>query len=60
MVTVYPDGTAVPRASTLNYSAHRIVPNAVLAKVGAGTFLVRNAGPPVQLVVDAVGYFSAS
>lgn len=58
-VTVYPGGTDRPTASNLNVSAGQVIPNMVLARVGAtGTVLMYNNGGVVDLVADVVGYFT--
>lgn len=56
-LTVYP-GPGRPTASNLNFLAGQIVPNLVIAPVGAaGTILVYNgAGVPVDIVADVMGF----
>jgi hypothetical protein len=56
-ITVFPCGTPIPNSSNLNYLAGSTIPNAVLAKVGAGgrVCLFTNAG--THLIVDINGYF---
>jgi len=58
-VTVYPGGTPLPPASSLNYVGGQVVPNNVIAKVGGFgvVTLFASAGCP-HLVVDIVGYFA--
>ncbi|MGA8726230.1 MAG: hypothetical protein WB565_14450 [Acidimicrobiales bacterium] len=60
-ITVYPDGTARPTVSNLNFSAGETVPNLVVAQVGAdGEVDVFNgSGGKVQLVADASGWFAS-
>jgi len=60
-LTVYPSGVARPLASSLNFLASRIVPNAVVAELGAnGAIEVYNGSPGcTDVVVDVVGYFTA-
>jgi uncharacterized protein (DUF1501 family) len=58
-VTVYPGGTECPTASNLNVSAGQVIPNMVLARLGAdGTVLMYNNAGVVDLVADVVGYFT--
>ena len=58
-VTVYPGGTECPTASNLNVSAGQVVPNMVLARLGAdGTVLMYNNAGVIDLVADVVGYFT--
>ena len=56
-VTVFPCGQSVPLASNLNYVAGQTVPNAVVAKVGAGGKVCINSFAATDLVVDVAGYF---
>jgi alpha-tubulin suppressor-like RCC1 family protein len=58
-VTVYRDGTTRPTASNLNYLAGQVVPNLVIAQVGAGGKVDLYNGSPgtTQLVADVAGYF---
>ncbi|MEY3361396.1 MAG: hypothetical protein RL531_1115, partial [Actinomycetota bacterium] len=59
-VTVYPGGTPLPPASSLNYVAGQVVPNNVIAKVGGfGVVNLFASGGCPHLVVDVVGYFAA-
>jgi hypothetical protein len=57
-LTVYPCGTTRPLASNVNYTAGQVVPNAVLAKVGAGGKVCIYTLAPTHLVVDVNGYTS--
>ena len=59
-VTVYPDGSARPLASNLNFVAGQTVPNLVVAPVGADgkVDLYNGSGGTVQLVADASGWFA--
>ncbi|MBR7839341.1 right-handed parallel beta-helix repeat-containing protein [Actinospica durhamensis] len=61
LITVYPDKTAVPTASNLNYSMSETVPNMVVAKVGTdGRVAFRNTSSgSVELVVDVEGCYSS-
>jgi hypothetical protein len=59
-LTVYPNGTARPLASNLNFVAHQTVPNLVMAKVGAdGKVAVYNGAGSAHVVFDVVGWYSA-
>ena len=58
-VTVYPGGTPLPPASSLNYVGGQVVPNNVIAKVGGfGVVNLYASGGCPHLVVDIVGYFA--
>ena len=57
--TVFPCGEAVPNASNLNFAAGQTVPNAVVAKVGAGGKVCVFAEVPFDLLVDVNGYVPA-
>jgi hypothetical protein len=59
-VTVYPCGEAQPTASNLNFVAGSIVPNAVVAKIGAAGKVCLFVSNDTQLVVDVNGYFPAT
>lgn len=56
--TVWPDGTARPNASNINFLTGMTRANTVVVKVGAGGYvdLYNGSGRPLQLVVD-VGAF---
>ncbi len=59
-LTVFPDGTARPSTSNLNYVAGQTVPNVVIAPVGADgkvDFYNGSTGT-VQVVADVSGYFT--
>lgn len=58
---VYPDGTAMPNASTLNFAAGQTVPNLVTVKLSpAGAIAITNSsGGTVQIVADVSGYYLA-
>lgn len=58
-VTVYPSGTGRPVASNLNATAGQVVPNMVMARLGAdgGAMLFNNSGD-IDLVADVMGYFT--
>jgi hypothetical protein len=59
--TVYPAGDAVPNASNLNFTAGTVIPNLVIAKVGAdGSISIYNAAGSTHFVVDVAGWFANS
>lgn len=55
-LTVYPCGTAVPDASNVNYTTGATVPNAVVAKIGAGGTVCVFTSAESGLLVDATGH----
>jgi hypothetical protein len=57
-VTVFPCGSSPPTASNLNFAAGQTIPNAVLAKVGAGGQVCLYNSAPTHLVVDVNGWFA--
>ena len=59
-LTVYPCGESVPNTSNVNYSAGQVVPNAVLAKVGAGGKVCVRTHAAAHIIVDVSGYVPAS
>lgn len=56
-LVVYPDGTARPNVSLLNFPAGRNVPNLVLAPAGPDRVIdfYNDSSGPVDLVVDTLG-----
>jgi hypothetical protein len=57
-LTVYPDGTSVPNASDVNFTAGRTVPNLVTVRVGTdGKVDIYNSAGDVQVVADLAGYY---
>ncbi len=57
-VTVWPSGVARPTASSLNAEPGQIVPNAVVANVGAdGKVSLYNFAGTTDLLVDVAGWF---
>ena len=56
-VTVFPCGSPRPNASNVNYVAGTTVPNAVLAKVGAGGKVCIYTSGAIHLIVDVSGFF---
>lgn len=59
-VTAYPDGTAKPAVSNLNFSAGQTIANTVIVKVGADGYidLTNTSSAPVDLIADAEGSYS--
>ena len=60
-VSVYPDGTARPGSSNLNFIAGQTVPNLVLVPVGADgqIALTNGSGGTMHLISDVAGYTSS-
>jgi len=57
-LSVYPVGSGVPSASSLNFAAGHNVPNLVTVQVGAdGKVSFYNSSGSVQVVADLAGYF---
>ena len=56
-VTVYPCGSDRPTASNVNYTTGAVIPNAVVAKIGAGGKVCFFVSAATHLVIDANGYF---
>ncbi len=54
---VYPDGTARPNVSLLNFAAGQTVPNLMLAKAGSDGVIdfYNSSSGPIDLLVDTVG-----
>ncbi|MBJ7608074.1 MAG: hypothetical protein JF887_01400 [Candidatus Dormibacteraeota bacterium] len=58
-LTVYPDATAQPLASDLNWVAGQVVPNLAVARLGSnGALAVYNNLGRVDVIVDVFGYWS--
>jgi hypothetical protein len=58
-LTVYPKGSAKPTASSLNWTAGEVIPNAVTVKLGtSGDIDAFNPGGNVDVIIDVAGYFS--
>ena len=58
-ITVYPTGGDRPLASNLNAVAGQVIPNMVLARVGAdGSVAIYNNAGSVDMVADVMGYFT--
>jgi hypothetical protein len=56
-LTVWPAATPKPLASSLNWSAGQIIPNAVTSKLGGGKIGVFNLTGNVDVIVDVGGYY---
>ena len=54
--TVFPCGSAVPVASSLNYGAGDVVPNELVAKVGDGGKVCVFTDAETHVLADVVGY----
>ena len=59
-LTVFPCGEDQPNASSVNYQTGQVVPNAVLAKIGAGGKVCIFTLAASDLLVDVNGYAPAS
>ncbi|WP_410819611.1 hypothetical protein [Micromonospora sp. 050-3] len=60
-VTVYPDQTTRPAASSLNASTGEVISNSVVVKVGAnGKIALHNQAGKVNLKLDVQGYFTTN
>ncbi|MCU1394064.1 MAG: hypothetical protein JWM34_2492 [Ilumatobacteraceae bacterium] len=60
-LTVWPTGVDQPGTSSLNVAGGDVVPNLVIAKLGAnGKVSIYNNAGTVDCVVDVVGYFQAA
>jgi hypothetical protein len=58
-VTIYPTGEAEPTASAINVGAGQIVPNLVIAKLGAGGKVNASiSAGTATVLMDVSGYFS--
>ncbi|MFN8039999.1 MAG: M4 family metallopeptidase [Acidimicrobiales bacterium] len=58
-LTVWNTGVAMPTASNLNFRAGDVIPNLVVAPVGAdGTISIFNNSGTVDVLADVVGFFS--
>ncbi|WP_435178911.1 PKD domain-containing protein [Actinacidiphila sp. bgisy145] len=58
-IIAYPDGTALPNSSSVNYRAGQTTANAAIVPVGAnGAIDLYNSGPSsVDLIADLSGYY---
>lgn len=59
-LTVYPCGSARPKAAHLNYSSGATVANAVIAKLGSAGAVCLYTTSAAQVIVDVAGYFPTS
>ena len=60
-ITAYPDGTARPTASNVNFNPGDTLANMVIVPVGAdGKIDLYNSSTGTQIIADVDGYFSAS
>jgi hypothetical protein len=60
-LTIWPDGRAMPNASSLNFVAGQTVPNAVVSGVGSnGRIAIHNPFGSVHVIVDITGWFALS
>jgi len=57
---VYPDGTAQPDTSSLNFPANTTIPNLVVVPVVNGTVDFYNSAGSVNVLADVTGYYAAS
>jgi hypothetical protein len=59
LVSVFPDGVALPSSSNLNFGPGQTIPNAVTVKIGAtGKVAFYNKLGTVDLIADALGYYA--
>jgi hypothetical protein len=60
-LTVWPAGAARPTTSNLNFVAGDIIPNLVIAKIGAnGAVAIFNSAGNTYVVADVVGWFAGN
>jgi trimeric autotransporter adhesin len=59
-VTVYPCGSPQPTASSLNFVAGAVVPNAVIARIGSDGKVCLFVSASTHLVVDVASYFAST
>jgi hypothetical protein len=57
-LTAFPCGTNPPLASTVNYDAGAVVPNAVTVAVGTAGSVCVFAFAPTHVVIDVTGFFT--
>ena len=61
LVTAYPDGTAKPGTSNINFGAGQLRSNFAIVPVGAdGEIDFADSGAATDLIVDVVGYFDSA
>ena len=56
--TVFPTGATRPTASNLNYAAGDTIPNAVIAKIGAGGSICVFTHAAAHYIIDVAGYLT--
>jgi hypothetical protein len=59
-LTVYPQGTARPFASNVNYTLGKTTANRVIAPLSNSGQITVYSSAPVDVVIDVSGYFSAA
>jgi hypothetical protein len=61
-VTVYPDGTATPISSNLNFSRGQVLANVVVVKLGTdGSIDLKNSSTgTIDLIADLEGYYAVT
>ncbi|MBR7829245.1 hypothetical protein KDK95_23255 [Actinospica sp. MGRD01-02] len=59
-VSAYPDGTAVPKSSNLNFTTNETVPNLTTVMIGLDGKVDLYATATTHLVADVEGYYVAS
>jgi hypothetical protein len=59
-VTVYPCGSPLPNASSVNFTAGQTVANAVVSQIGTAGQICVYAPVQTDLIVDVTGWFSGS
>jgi hypothetical protein len=61
-VVAYPDGTAQPTASNINYAAGQTIANAAIVPVGADGYidLAKQGAGSVDIIADVEGYYDAT
>ena len=57
-LSAYAGGTAWPGTSNLSYPAGETTDSTVIVPVSAGSIVVRNGGPAVDVAVDVLGVFA--
>ncbi len=58
LLTVYPFGTGLPRASNLNFAAGKVIANLATVTLGQGGAIdIYNAAGTVNVLADVQGYF---
>jgi IPT/TIG domain len=59
LLTVYPFGTGMPKASNLNFAPGKVIANLVTVTLGSGGAVsIYNALGSVNVIVDVEGYFT--